>query len=93
MASCKLCGQTIRWDKDFKSDISGKLIPLDEDPNTDQPHKCEAWKAQNRKYYPCKNCNVEIYFDDLHKSTNDKFIPLDKATGDPHDCKSESEAK
>ena len=86
MASCKLCGQTIRWNKDFVSELSGKIIPLEEDPNTDQPHKCEQWKAQNRKYYHCKDCNAEIYFDDLYKSKNGKYIPLDKATGEPHEC-------
>jgi hypothetical protein len=86
MAECKLCGQTIRWKKDFKSDISGKLIPLQEDPNTDEPHRCEAWKAQHRKYYNCRECQANIYFDDDHISKNGKHIPLNKETGEPHQC-------
>ena len=64
------------------------MIPLEEDPNTgkNQPHKCEQWKVQHRKYYNCNNCGSEIYFDDARKSKNGKYIPLDKATSQPHQC-------
>jgi hypothetical protein len=88
MAGCKLCGQTIRWNKDFVSDITGKMIPLEQDPNTgkDQPPQCEEWKAEHRRYYNCRDCNTEIYFDDEHISKNSKHIPLDKATGGQHQC-------
>lgn len=86
MTSCRLCGQTIRWDKGYVSEISGKMIPLEEDPNTNQPHRCEEWKAQNRQYHDCRSCGDPIYFDENHKSINDKFIPLDKQTGQPHQC-------
>jgi hypothetical protein len=91
MTSCRLCGQIIRWDKDFVSEVSGKMIPLDEDPSTNQPHRCEEWKAQNRRYYDCRNCGNPIYFDEGQKSNNDRFIPLDQKTGQPHECSKEKE--
>jgi hypothetical protein len=62
------------------------MIPLEEDPNTSRPHRCEEWKAQNRQYYDCKNCGKSIYFDESQKSSNDKYIPIDKHTGQPHEC-------
>jgi hypothetical protein len=36
MALCRLCGQTISFDKEFKSEYTGKLIPLNEKVN--EPH-------------------------------------------------------
>jgi Iap family predicted aminopeptidase len=50
---------------------------------------CPEWKAQHRRYYNCRDCDGEIYFDDVHISKNDKYIPLDKATGEPHQCEEE----
>src|SRR5918999_1400620 len=91
MTSCRLCGQTIRWDSGYVSEVSGKMIPLDEDPDTSRPHRCEEWKAQNRRYYDCRNCGSQIYFDESQKSNNGKFIPLDKQTGQPHECSGEKE--
>ena len=91
MASCKLCGQTIRWDKDFVSETTGKLIPLEE--GVDERHNCPEWEKQHQKYYNCNDCDAEIYFDDVHISKNGKHIPLDKETGEPHDCDSKGEAK
>jgi hypothetical protein len=63
--SCRLCGQTIRFDKEFKSEYSGKLIPLNE--KVDEPHNCPEWKKQHRWYYPCRDCGRDIYFDDEAK--------------------------
>ena len=93
MTSCRLCGQTIRWDKEIVSEISDKMIPLEEDPNTNQPLRCEEWKAQNRHYNDCRNCGKPIYFDESHKSKNDKFIPLDKQSGQPHECREEKDGE
>ena len=67
------------------------MIPLEEDPNTNQPHRCEEWKAQYRQYYDCRNCGKSIYFDENQKSSNDKYIPIDKHTGQPHECSEEKE--
>jgi hypothetical protein len=89
MTLCSLCGQTIRWNKEFVSEASGKMKPLEEDPNTNQPHRCEEWKAQNRRYYDYRSCGKPIYFDEDKKSINDKFIPLDKEINQPHECNEE----
>jgi hypothetical protein len=88
VASCRLCGQTIRFDKDFKSDFSGKLIPLEE--KSDERHDCPEWQSQHRRYYPCRDCSAPIYFDDKHITKNDKHIPLSKVTGEPHQCEEAS---
>ena len=50
------------------------------------PHTCAKWKAQHRRYYPCRECNAPIYLDDSHLSKNGKHIPLSKETGEPHEC-------
>ena len=35
----------------------------------------------------CKYCNnTELIFDNAHKSKSGKLIPLEKATGLPHNC-------
>jgi predicted nucleic acid-binding Zn ribbon protein len=91
MTSCRLCGQAIRWDKGYVSEVSGKMIPLDEDPETNRPHRCDEWKAQNRKYRDCNSCGKPIFFDESQKSINGKFIPLDQQTGQPHECSEEKE--
>ena len=83
MASCKLCGESIHFDKKIVSERTGKIIQLSE--GTDEPHACEQWKAATRRYVDCRSCSRTIYFDEAHKSKNDKFIPLDKDTGLPHD--------
>ena len=84
MASCRLCGQTIRFDKTYKSEYTGKLIPLNE--KVDEPHSCAAWKGAHRNYYPCRECGADIYFDDSHISKNGKHIPLDRQSASPHQC-------
>lgn len=48
MASCRLCGQTIRFDKEFKSEYTGKLIPLDE--KVDEAHNCPVAFNGRRLY-------------------------------------------
>jgi hypothetical protein len=58
-------------------------VPLDE---TGEPHNCTKKKDQHRGYYNCRNCGKEIYFDDEHKSKNDKFIPISRENGEPHEC-------
>ena len=40
--------------------------------------------ARNTK--PCNRCGNLIYFDEQHKSQNDKFIPMDVETNSPHSC-------
>jgi hypothetical protein len=43
---------------------------------------------QQRQYHTCnKRCAQEIYFDANNKSQSGKYIPLDKDTGEPHQCK------
>jgi len=59
-------------------------MPLQE--GSDDPHSCAEWKALHRRYYNCRECNAEIYFDDTHISKNGKHIPLSKATIEPHQC-------
>ena len=71
-------------DNDILSERTGKKIPLDE--GSDEPHRCAEYEAQNRRYYPCRECNAPIYFDDSHISKNGKHIPLSKSTGGPHEC-------
>lgn len=34
----------------------------------------------------CNKCREEIYFDPDKKSANDKFIPIDAITNEPHTC-------
>jgi hypothetical protein len=44
-------------------------------------------KHQERRYHQCnKGCGQEIYFDANSKSQSGKWIPLDKDTGQPHQC-------
>ena len=84
MTECRHCHQTIHFDKAVVSERTGKMIPLQE--GSDKPHACAEWKTQHRRYYSCRNCSEPIYFDEAHKSKNDKFIPLDKTTDEPHQC-------
>lgn len=84
MLQCKLCGDSIHFNDMIVSERTGKKMPLDE--GSDYPHNCEQWKALHRRYYNCRECNAEIYFDDTHVSKNGKHIPLDKQGGQPHQC-------
>jgi hypothetical protein len=44
-------------------------------------------QTQQIRFYPCrKGCGQGIYFDASNKSQSDKFIPLSKETGLPHQC-------
>jgi hypothetical protein len=91
MTQCKLCGETIHFDNNIVSERTGKKIPLDE--GSDEPHRCAEWEAQHRRYYPCRECGADIYFDDKHISKNDKHIPLSKTTGEPHECEDDKVAQ
>ena len=57
----------------------GKVVER-EKPNS-------TWNYLNAKTKPCyKGCGAKIYFDEEYKSENDKFIPLDVETREPHQC-------
>ena len=46
-----------------------------------------SWNFLYAKSKPCfKGCGGQIYFDEEYKSENDKFIPLDVETREPHQC-------
>ncbi len=46
-----------------------------------------SWNFLYAKPKPCfKGCGGQIYFDEEYKSENDKFIPLDVETREPHQC-------
>ena len=46
-----------------------------------------SWNFLYAKPKPCfKGCGGHIYFDEEYKSENDKFIPLDVETREPHQC-------
>ena len=92
---CRLCGKPIKFDDKHISEKTGKRIPLDKD--TEEPHDCparndqqrhgESQQPQQRRYHMCnKGCGQEIYFDANSKSQSGKWIPLDKDTGQPHQC-------
>ena len=50
-----------------------------------------SWNYLYAKTKPCyKGCGGKIYFDDEYKSENDKFIPLDAETREPHQCQHDS---
>ena len=94
--SCRLCREPIKFDDKHISQRTGKKIPLDIE--TDKPHDCPVRKSQQqvqsqqqpqqRRYYQCsKGCRQEIYFDANHsKSQSEKWIPLSRDTGLPHQC-------
>jgi hypothetical protein len=55
--------------------------PQQQQPSQQQEH-------QERRYHQCnKGCGQEIYFDANNKSQSGKWIPLDKDTGLPHQCR------
>ena len=99
--SCRLCGQPITFDNQHISQRTGKKIPLDPGTNEphdcpvrrDQPQQQQGQQPQQsyqkheRRYLQCnKGCGSEIYFDANNKSQSGKWIPLDKDTGQPHEC-------
>jgi hypothetical protein len=53
-----------------------------------QPQQSQQQQQQKeRRYYQCrKGCGQEIYFDANNKSQSGKWIPIDKDTGQPHQC-------
>ena len=96
---CRQCGQPITFDNKHISQRTGKKIPLD--PETNEPHDCpvrrdqpqqhlqgqQSYHQQQRQYHQCnKGCGGEIYFDSNNKTQSGKWIPLDKGTGQPHQC-------
>ena len=49
-----------------------------------------SWNFLYAKPKPCfKGCGGQIYFDEEYKSENDKFIPLDVETREPHQCQTQ----
>lgn len=47
--------------------------------------------SSQQKAYQCRNgCGTEIYFDNNRKSESGKAIPLEKETGNPHNCPNSS---
>jgi hypothetical protein len=100
--SCRLCQQPIKFDDKHISQRTGKKIPLDIATNEphdcpvrrDQPQQGQQQgqqsqqpQTQQRRYFECrKGCGQEIYFDANNKSQSGKWIPLDKDTGQPHQC-------
>jgi hypothetical protein len=52
-----------------------------------QGQQSQQPQTQQRRYFECrKGCGQEIYFDANNKSQSGKWIPLDKDTGQPHQC-------
>jgi hypothetical protein len=99
--TCRLCNQPITFDNKHISQITGKKIPLDPGTNEPhdcpvrrdqpqqqgQPQQSYQQQSQQRRYHQCnRGCGQEIYFDENSKSRSGKFIPLDKETGQPHQC-------
>jgi hypothetical protein len=90
---CKQCDEPIKFDDEHISERTGKKIPLDLD--TDNSHNCSVWRSQQeyrrqfqRRYYSCrKGCGQFIYFDENERAENGKWIPIDKETGEPHQCR------
>jgi hypothetical protein len=99
---CKLCQKPIKFDDKHISQRTGKKIPLDPSTNEphdcpvrrDQPQQSQPQQglpqqqqSQQRRYLQCnKGCGQEIYFDASNKTESGKWIPLDKDTGQPHQC-------
>jgi len=94
---CRQCGNPIAFDNKHVSKRTGKKIPLDVETN--EPHDCpvrrdqpqqqqtQQQQPQQMRYLQCnKGCGQEIYFDANNKSQSGKFIPLDKDTGQSHQC-------
>jgi hypothetical protein len=97
---CYVCRKPIKFDNEHISERTGKKIPLDVD--TQEPHDCpvrrdqpqqqgqqsEQPQTQQKRYYQCsKGCGSDIYFHESQRTQNGKWIPLDKQTGEPHQCR------
>jgi hypothetical protein len=97
--SCRQCGQPITFDNKHISQRTGKKIPLDVETN--EPHDCpvrrdhlqqpqqqQQGQQSQRRYLQCnKGYGQEIYFDSSNKTQAGKWIPLEKETGLPHQCR------
>jgi hypothetical protein len=93
---CRQCNQPITFDNKHISQRTGKKIPLNVETN--ERHDCtvrrdhpqqghHSFQQQERLYHQCnKGCGQEIYFEANSKSQSGKYIPIDKATGLPHQC-------
>jgi hypothetical protein len=100
--ACRQCGQPITFDNKHISQRTGKKIPLDVEINEpydcpvrrDQPQQQGQQsqqqlyqQPQQRRYLQCnKGCGQEIYFEANNKTQSGKWIPIDKDTGQPHQC-------
>ena len=52
------------------------------------PERIKFSDYSNQKINSCdKGCGKKIYFDEDFKTEDGKFIPIDKNTGRPHNCK------
>jgi hypothetical protein len=52
-----------------------------------QQPPAQQQEKQQMRYHQCnKGCGQEIYFDANSKTESGKWIPLDKETGQPHQC-------
>jgi len=85
---CRYCNENITFDNEHISK-KGKKVPLD--PETMEPHRCDegmqAWNEARQKKVYCKYClEVELTFDDEYMSPGGKHLPLDKTTGEIHQC-------
>ena len=74
----------------WKGDQQYQQLPYQQQSQQLAQHDQRQLQPQNqqeRRYYQCnKGCGNEIYFDANNKSQSGKFIPLDKDTGQPHQC-------
>jgi hypothetical protein len=56
-------------------------------PNNSNSNNQSRPQQSGPKYYPCRRgCGSQIYFDEQQKTESGKWIPIDKETGQPHDC-------
>ena len=100
--ACRQCGQPITFDNKHISQRTGKKILLDVETNEphdcpvrrDRPQQQGQQsqqqlnqQPQERRYLQCnKGCGQEIYFEANNKTQSGKWIPIDKDTGQPHQC-------
>ena len=91
---CHYCNKDIAFSDHYRS-RNDRPIPMDVDLAgvITGTHQCGTrrqeyliWKQKNRKYYLCRKCGDDIYFDDLQKTGSGKWIPIDAATAAPHLC-------
>ena len=78
------CEAEITFSEEIVSVKTGRMIPLD--PYTMGRHQCPMYKPP-RNYVPCRMCGMLLYFDpDAPKSVNDKWVPYEQKSGEPHQC-------